>query len=134
MHTLIIWSRTVPGPTSTVFSPGNPPASKAQKRDNGKPEKPDYLGKYGDEIISSGCKCLDIPQKTVVVSKTTTQLSTTTVSETVMNSWIVLTFPQTTITTTTTPLSTSTVTSTKTASPSTTTLYRASFMNNVIAA
>jgi hypothetical protein len=67
-----------------VFSPGNPPASKAQKRDHGKPEKPDYLGKYGDEIISSGCKCLDIPQKTTVISKTATQLSTTTVSETVV--------------------------------------------------
>jgi hypothetical protein len=117
-----------------VFSPGNPPASKAQKRDHGKPEKPDYLGKYGDEIISSGCKCLDIPQKTVVVSKATTQLSTATVSETVVESYLVLTFPQSIITTTTTPLSTSTVTSTKTASPSKTTLYRASFTNNVIAA
>ena len=66
-----------------MFKPGNPPASKA-KRDYGKPQNPDYLNGYGDEIISSGCKCLDIPKKTVVVSKTTTKLSTATVSEIVV--------------------------------------------------
>jgi hypothetical protein len=116
-----------------VFSPGNPPA-KAQKRDHGKPQKPDYLDEYGDEIISSACKCLDIPQKTVVVSKTTTKLSTATASETVVEPQLALTLPQKTITATTTPLSTTTVTSTKTASPSTTTLYRTSSIDDTAAA
>ncbi|KAF2632905.1 hypothetical protein BU25DRAFT_454073 [Macroventuria anomochaeta] len=78
---------TVPGTTSYVFRRGNPPAPASHKRGeatderNDKPQRPGYLNAFGDEVTSSGCKCLDIPVKTVVVSKTSTATSAATVSE-----------------------------------------------------
>ncbi|KAH6642081.1 hypothetical protein C7974DRAFT_94827 [Boeremia exigua] len=104
---------TVPGTTSYVFQPGNSPAPGTHRRDRliperkEQPEKPDYLNVFGNDIISAGCGCLDIPIKTIVVSETATATSTATITETIAS----------------TPLATSTTTSTETSSDRIITLY-----------
>lgn len=108
-----------------MFLPGNPPAQKRETIEgrNKKVQKPGYLNKFGDDIISSGCKCLDIPVKTIVASKTA--ISTVTVGQDLPVSDFSTTDSAKSKTgTTTTPLSTSTAT--QTVAGKTTTLYRKS--------
>ncbi|KAF3039621.1 hypothetical protein E8E11_004231 [Didymella keratinophila] len=98
-------AQTAASSTSYVFLSGNPPAQKREaiERRNGKTQRPEYLNKFGNDAISSGCKCLSILVQTIVASKTATSTVTSQTATTI------------------TPLSTSTAT--KTVADKTITLY-----------
>ncbi|KAI4239596.1 MAG: hypothetical protein LQ349_000270 [Xanthoria aureola] len=77
--------------TTVVFLPGNPPASKERRgeaaldearieqRDN----KPDYLKDVGSPVISSACKCLNLPTPVSTTTKVSVQTTIITVRPTV---------------------------------------------------
>lgn len=72
---------TVSSGTSYVFLPGNSPTPDVQRREQdiegrNNLQKPAYLKPFARDIISSGCKCLDIPVKTIVTSTTSTATAT----------------------------------------------------------
>ncbi len=89
----------IPSRVTTIFLPGDPPATKArrevnaevQQRDTARPEiynrdveLPKYMSAYATTAVSKACSCLALPTPaTTTTSTTTTSTTTSTVLSTV---------------------------------------------------